>query len=261
MSHRLLPFRTAGGMRHLARSLRWLARLAAFVLLGTPGVTHAFSSPDVFEISAIQGGGGERYFTGSPLDGYGCSVCHSGGPAPQVLVDGLPLAEGFQPGLTYAIEVRWTNPETPQAYHIEIIDRTGRAPAVELPPDDQVVPEARCDQDPTGSPAATLVEVNENRRVIAVRYCGSRLVQFLFTPGDVPDLSFSMSGVVSDQSEDATGDGTVTITRVVNQSGNVAVATGETSCSAAPGGRANALWGWALALAAAWLGRRRLRVR
>jgi hypothetical protein len=54
------------------------------------------------------GGGGGRYFTGSPADGYGCSVCHSG---PEkfsfpVRVTGLPM-NGYIPGTTSSIRLSW----------------------------------------------------------------------------------------------------------------------------------------------------------
>lgn len=52
---------------------------AAAVLLSlaaAPQVTHAYSTPAAFAEPPQNGGGGERYFTGSPAEGYDCSVCH-----------------------------------------------------------------------------------------------------------------------------------------------------------------------------------------
>jgi hypothetical protein len=55
----------------------WLAGLC---LVALPLPVHAFSDPARFgkypEEEGGLGGGGGRFFTGSPADGYGCSVCH-----------------------------------------------------------------------------------------------------------------------------------------------------------------------------------------
>src|SRR5690348_3551226 len=83
----------------------WL--LAAFALIALPTArVQAFSDPSSFSKAANEGGGGGRYFSGSPLDGYTCSVCHRGGTAPEVNVSGVPL-NGYTPGMAYEIKVDW----------------------------------------------------------------------------------------------------------------------------------------------------------
>jgi len=71
----------------------------AFVLVlacaSTPDVAQAYSTPDAYLERASQGGGGGRWFTGSPAEGYGCIVCHSSAPGQRqfpMYVAGLPAA-------------------------------------------------------------------------------------------------------------------------------------------------------------------------
>ena len=42
----------------------------------TAGAAHAFSEPLLYPEDPLNGGGGGRFFTGSPLDAYSCAVCH-----------------------------------------------------------------------------------------------------------------------------------------------------------------------------------------
>src|SRR5262245_23122316 len=60
--------------------VRWLAIVVACgCLLGFVDDARAFSDPTIYGKYPSQklGGGGGRYFTGSPADGYSCSVCHT----------------------------------------------------------------------------------------------------------------------------------------------------------------------------------------
>jgi MYXO-CTERM domain-containing protein len=75
-------------------------RSGAFLLVvlacaATASVARAYSTPDAYMDRASQGGGGGRWFTGSPADGFGCTVCHSALPEQRhfpVYVAGLPTA-------------------------------------------------------------------------------------------------------------------------------------------------------------------------
>jgi hypothetical protein len=63
-----------------------------------PGPARAFSSPGAYIEPPSSGGGGGRWFTGSPADGFGCSVCHSAAPGERhfpFYVAGLPI-DGYQ---------------------------------------------------------------------------------------------------------------------------------------------------------------------
>ena len=231
--------------------------LSALGLLLSPTSSQAFSDLDRFEQPAAEGGGGGRYFTGSPLDGYACNVCHAGGPEPVLVIDGLPLSEGFQPGLTYEITVLWANPELQHAFNIELIDRSGHHPNVTLPAPEQVPARDRCNQDPSEPPAASLIDLG-NRRVIAVEPCNSGSATFRFTAPEVPDISFALSGVLSDNSASVEGDGTITVTRVLNRDGIIPQATAQT-CAASPGSRSRGLVAVFFAAALVLMLRRRRR--
>ena len=52
-------------------SLRSYVTVLALLMLDV-GSAHAFSDPVSFNLTPIAAGGGGRYFTGSPSDGYTC---------------------------------------------------------------------------------------------------------------------------------------------------------------------------------------------
>jgi hypothetical protein len=71
------------------------AAVAVLACTALPATAHAYSTPDAYVELASQGGGGGRWFTGSPADGFGCSVCHSSAPGQRrfpLYVAGLPAA-------------------------------------------------------------------------------------------------------------------------------------------------------------------------
>src|SRR4051812_24461602 len=77
-------------MSRLACALFVLSAWASAV-----GTARAYSSPDAYTEFPAAGGGGGRWFSGSPADGLGCSVCHSSAPGQRVFplyVAGLPLS-------------------------------------------------------------------------------------------------------------------------------------------------------------------------
>jgi hypothetical protein len=89
--------------------------LCALILTSTwtmaAGTARAFSSPDAYAQSPSAGGGGGRWFSGSPADGLGCSACHSAAPGQRIFplyVSGLPLA-GY--GLASRQEILLSWPE------------------------------------------------------------------------------------------------------------------------------------------------------
>jgi hypothetical protein len=78
----------------------------AFVAALLPTAVHAFSDPKIYGDRAETGGGGGRWFTGSPAEGYGCAVCHAGGGEVPLNVTGLP-ADGYVPGTPYIVKLNW----------------------------------------------------------------------------------------------------------------------------------------------------------
>jgi len=81
------------------------------VVLGasTPEVARAYSTPDAYAAAPSAGGGGGRWFTGSPAEGLGCDVCHSAKPGQRhfpFYVAGLPL-KGYALAATQEIVLSW----------------------------------------------------------------------------------------------------------------------------------------------------------
>ena len=80
----------------MTNAVRFAASMCALAVLAGSAGARAFSDADVFGQPALEGGSEGRYFTGSRKDPYACSVCHSGGEAPQLTITGLP--ERLEPG-------------------------------------------------------------------------------------------------------------------------------------------------------------------
>ena len=74
--------------------------------LALPRSAAAFSEPRSYFDDSANGGGGGRWFTGSPAEGYGCSVCHGGYAGQPLYVEGLP-AGGYVPAQTYDVRLSW----------------------------------------------------------------------------------------------------------------------------------------------------------
>ena len=93
----------------------WRAGLLGFSLVLVAGVrpasVSAFSEPKNYGEDPAKGGGGGRWFTGSPADGYGCSACHSGPGSVPVEVKGLP-SDGYVQGTTYTVKLSWASVAT-----------------------------------------------------------------------------------------------------------------------------------------------------
>jgi hypothetical protein len=93
----------------LRRVLVVAASLVGWCWTSAPGVGRAFSEPSSYVDDAIKGGGGGRWFTGSPAEGYGCDVCHAqvtDAPPYPLYWAGLPTT-GYLPGQTYEIALSW----------------------------------------------------------------------------------------------------------------------------------------------------------
>jgi hypothetical protein len=212
--------------------------LACLALFVWPDRSRAFSDPDYFAKPTEQGGGGGRYFTASVFDGYGCSVCHRGAAEPKVQVSGLPV-DGYQPGVTYEVELSWENPALSHALQLEIVGRDGTVPGqVVLPDQNTVDARGRCGGVPTGEVAAYQRTVG-TRKVLGVESCRAPSLHFRFTPANVADLSFSASIMTSDNQGTMEGDGVLTLRRVLRRIGEPAP-SGDCSIS------------WARASASTW---------
>lgn len=219
---------------------------------------QAFSEPLLYSEDALNGGGGGRFFTGAPLDGYSCSVCHEGGAAPSVSVSGFPLS--YVPGQTYQVAVTWTQPTSPHALNLEVVDTSGRATGVlALPLPEDVGEDDLCilsdDEAFRSEQASSLVESGA-RRIVAVRGCGARSLHFSFTAPDQPKALLAASVVRSDKSADTHGDGVLALRLVGERQGQARAWSSAESCGISPVGQSSESAAAVIALLGAWLWRR-----
>ena len=218
--------------------------LAALCTLACPlSTARAFSDPFSFNLTPIVAGGGGRYFTGAPGDGYTCKSCHSGGPSPRASVLGLPLS-GYRPGSRYEISVRWPAELTKISLAVELTDEDGKAAgSVRLPPEDEVQPDELCEPVEELVVAAQLNDLTAGRQIIHVPDCGAKSVRFLWTApeSDVGPVWFAGSMVLSDGESDPFHDGVTDFGRVIDSPAVASETSG--SCAATRAGtRSQPLW-------------------
>ncbi len=201
---------------------------------------HAFSEPTLYGDEVVNGGGGGRFFTGAPLDGFTCAVCHQGGTPPELTISGFPSR--FVPGTSYDIVLSWQHPESPHALNLEVVDSDGRAAGeLLLPPEDELQDDDRCilseDEALRQLQASYLTEFGE-RTVVGVRGCGARRLHFSFTAPDTARVALTASVLRADGSDDPKGDGVRALRQVANRVGETARPV-VGSCAA---GRGGATW-------------------
>ena len=134
---------------------------ASFALvLGTAAPAAAFHGQADFDKPGVEGGGGARYFTGSPrFRRWDCTVCHTGSEGRIALTlatdpPGLVRDGVFVPGATYAVTVSMQGEHrglssmlNPNTFVLEIIDGeqrpagifAGLGSGVERPPGEELV--------------------------------------------------------------------------------------------------------------------------
>ena len=181
-----------------------------------PLPARAFSDPASFERSTPAAGGGGRFFTGSPADGYTCKVCHEGGTEPRLRVLGF-ADQNYIPGGSYEVMIDWLDAVTKFSALVEITDAQGRAAgSIRLPPRSELLPAELCEPAIDGVPAASLVEAT-NRQVIAVPDCGAKQLRFLWTAPavDIGPVWLAGSAVASDGQADVAGDGVTDVRRII----------------------------------------------
>jgi hypothetical protein len=236
--------------------------LVASCVLARP--VQAFSDPASFGLGPYAAGGGGRFFTGSPADGFTCKVCHEGGPEPKLSVAGVPLTS-YRPGAQYEIVVIWPLTVEKFAAVVELTDLQGRvAGSVRLPPASEIQAPEFCAPASDAILAATLQDVPLGRQVINVPDCGSQRLRFLWTAptADVGPVWFAGSSVWSDGEGDVYHDGVTDFGHVIASPSSSALASSTSAgCSllaASPHGH-SACCVLGLLGASAWLRRTRRR--
>ncbi len=251
-----------GFARARNRALRptLIAALLCLGLRSSPAA--AYSDPERFEATPEEGGGGGRFFTGSPQDGYTCAVCHTGGAAPQVAIRGLPRA-GYSPGQLVEVELAFAPGPSSHALALEVLDAAGQSLELEPLPEPEITPAERCGSALDGKRATYLTRAGA-RRVLGVEACEARLARFRFRTTETPRILFVGTVLTSDSSATVAGDGVTEITEIVFRDGRAARAVkagcsvlpvGQRSASPADAGSSRSLLLW-LGLAAAFSLRR-----
>jgi hypothetical protein len=213
-------------------SKRWLRVALLCSLVLSTNSARAFSDPAYFAQAPLAAGGGGRYFTGSPGDGYTCKVCHDGGPETKLDIAGLPLG-GYGRGVRYEIVVNWPADVTKFALAMEFSDAHGKAAGtVRLPPQEEIQAPEFCEPASDMIPAASLHEASDGRQVISLPDCGAKRVRLLWTAPaqDVGQVWFSGSAVTSNGEGDVYHDGVTDFGHVLSSDAVASVMT--TSCSA-----------------------------
>ncbi|MBL8622983.1 MAG: hypothetical protein JNK64_16825 [Myxococcales bacterium] len=223
------------------------AAVALALLVAAPTAAHAYSEISRFGEPAVDGGGGGRYFTGAPTDGYSCHVCHDDVAAPPVTVTGMP--DHIDPGATYDLTLSWPDDGRKYSLALELVDADGTPPATALPALADQPPEMRCAGNRTGASAAQLVTVGA-RRIVYVEPCGAFQVTVSFTPPSDEDLFIGAGVVAADGFETSDGDGSYELRRKLTST-----VTSTTGC--AVNGQSGSGVGLALAIGTLLLFRKR----
>ena len=96
------------------------AATVALVLSLPATPAAAFSDFNRYADPTSDGGTDGRYFTGSPMDGYGCNACHQGAEGIQVSVSGLP-EDSYELGASYEVTVRFEHPEGARTRTVQLL--------------------------------------------------------------------------------------------------------------------------------------------
>jgi hypothetical protein len=209
--------------------------VGALALAATPGAARAYADGAVFAEPATSGGGGGRFFSGAPADGYTCAVCHRGGGSFAPTVGGL-APDGYRPGETYTLSIEFPSAIRNVGAILEIADGTGRgAGSLELVPDGELEAADECR---IGGNAMERVPAPD-RLVARAEVCGARRARVRWTAPATPVASLRLfaSLVAADDSGDPSGDATAQIAQPLRALGGADLEGGRLSstCAASPG--------------------------
>lgn len=189
------------------------ALFAASVLLALTQASSARAFGDLFRFNdaAAHGGGGGRWFTGSPHDAYGCEVCHGGDLAPTpVAVHGLPLV--YQPGASYDIQVQWPATALHTTAMFEITDALGHGAGTAAVPAPVAAAESCIPLDLQTAGGIVLsapeLPIAEARQLVGMQDCGASMLHWIWTAPatDVGPVMFAGGVVAPDMQRDEAGD-------------------------------------------------------
>ena len=187
------------------------------------------------------GGGEGRYFTGSPVDGFSCAVCHFGGPEPdgvEVTIRPDPFEAGYQAGQVYTITVILPRAPFAAAANLELVDETGAGGEDGAGVLTVATPVDRCAATAMQDEATSLANVGD-RTIVGADVCGATQMTAEWTAPPVRRGAVWINAaiVAADGTGDPTGDYTVVYSRVIPPAGTDPEAGRVSStCGAAPPG-------------------------
>lgn len=197
------------------------------------------------------GGGGGRFFTGSPADGFTCKVCHLQGKPLEIVVNSLP--DRYSPGQIYDVLVGWSEGADHVSAALELTDQDGHgAGEVTLPRGKVLTEQDQCEPYVFGIPAAVRYDLPDGRQVLGLADCGARQIAFQWKapPVDVGPIWFSGAIVRSNNESDIDDDGVTEFRRAIPSEGSTVVQSTAGGCSVPRGWRGGSPWGWLVVVAA-----------
>lgn len=198
------------------RRATWLGLVAGAALSAAPASARAFSDPAAFAAPALEAGGGGRFYTDSPAEGYGCDGCHRGGAAPALKIAGLPTR--YVPRASYELRVSWPPELEHAAAVLELTDERGHgAGTLALPGAADYLPEEECEPRELDLLAAQLYAADRERTIAATPDCGASTlrVQWTAPADDVGPVWLAGSVLASDHDGNFSGDGVSNFTRPI----------------------------------------------
>lgn len=243
------------GSRALFTSACWLA-------LGTSPAL-AYSDAVQFALDPLEAGGGGRFYTSSPADGYGCDSCHTGAESPDMHIEGLPTR--YVIGATYELTVHWPRSLEHAAATLELTDEEGRgAGTLALPPISEQEAAELCEPASDGVLAAELYDAARGRTIAATADCGAFQLRVQWT---APERSagpvwLAASVLASNHDGDVTGDGVTVFAQPIPAYGDGQATDAGAGCSSIPiGTRTDLSWVWSAGMLVLVLARRTVRAR
>jgi hypothetical protein len=196
----------------MTRSFATLFALTTVVIVHA-SPAHAYRNKDRFSDPVDDGGGGQKYFTGSRAEGYTCQVCHTAGQPVSLQIQGLP-SDGYIPGARYRITLDWPDDLPSVAVNLEMTDLTDRAFGELTAADPATLsPSDLC----TGTDhpdASQVVVASETRRVLLIGECGQAQSTFDWqAPATQRQGFITGSLLVSNRNGKVTGDRVVDFSR------------------------------------------------
>ncbi|MDH5673311.1 MAG: hypothetical protein OEZ06_14250 [Myxococcales bacterium] len=225
---------------------------------------HAYSAFADYLMPVQDGGGGGRFFTGTPADGYGCDLCHEGADGADLEITGLPL-DGYEAGMGYEITFTWDANAPHVALIAELSDGQGQpAGTIALAPYASFGEDELCesgdfpaadvcylDREAGGccrelQPGTDACSFPDMRSALWVPDCGSRSARMVWTAPDGGDAWLGVSMVTSNLENDALGDGVTSVRELLRPHGasrELSTLEGDCAVATGPGAKDGAMAG------------------